>query len=178
MLLGLSAAFRLLRVLMRIFTRHHATLHHVKYPSGLKWISLCNYVATTLLLFQKVRNDSNRLGGAPSRKVHILIHHGFDLSYFRHAFSERVQILCDRYAPVQKAWGSYGRYCAIYGLKGIDFVMEALPRVKAAYPSGVLVLANAHGDYAQQIKSALKQFAPDSYREIVFEQDLSVRYHS
>ncbi len=175
MLLGLSAAW-LLRVPMRIFTRHHATIHHVKYPSGLKWDKLCNYLATDIVAISKsIETILTVWEGAPPQKVH-LIHHGFDLSYFRHATPERVQILRDRYALAEGTGPVIGVIARYTDWKGVDFVIEAFARVKAVYPSAVLVLANAHGDYAQQIKSALKQFAPDSYREIVFEQDLSALY--
>ncbi len=86
-----------------------------------------------------------------------LIHHGFDLSYFRHATPERVQILRDRIQLAEGRGPVIGVIARYTDWKGIDFVIEGFARVKAAYPSAVLVLANAHGDYAHQIKNALKQ---------------------
>jgi len=174
MLLGLPAAW-LLRVPKRIFTRHHATIHYKQYPSGLKWDKLCNALATDIVaISDNIREILVEWEKVPSKKVH-LIHHGFDLPYFYQSDTGRVARLRSRLGlegtgPVIGVIARYTEW------KGIQFTIEAFGQVLKQFPDARLVLANANGDYGATIKGMLAELPAGSYREIVFEDDLSSLY--
>lgn len=175
MLLGLSASW-VLRIERRIFTRHHATIHHKEYPSGLKWDKLCNTLATDIVaISENIRLILTEREGVPTNKVH-LIHHGFDLSYFYHSDAERI-------ARLRAKWGMNGISGPVVGViaryiewKGVQFTIEAFKQVLTRFPGACLVLANARGNYAATIKKMLGVLPAGSYREIDFEEDLSALY--
>lgn len=175
MLLGLSASW-VLRVPKRIFTRHHAALHHRDYPSGLKLDKLCNRMATDIVaISQNVRDILITWEGVPQKKIH-LIHHGFDLSYFRDVSAARERVVRERYGLPEGAGPVIGVIARYTELKGITFIISAFAQILEHYPMATLVLANAQGDYASQIRKVLQQLSVERYREITFEQDLGALY--
>jgi glycosyltransferase involved in cell wall biosynthesis len=172
-MLGLTAAW-FCRVKKRILTRHHATLHYVEYPSGRKWDVLCNSLATDVIaISENVKDIVVHRDGTPPHKVHV-VHHGFDLSYFRDIDQFRVNAIRQKYKltgyPVV---GVISRYLK---LKGIQYIIPAFKKLLIEYPEAHLVLANAHGDYANDIKGQLRELSGTSYTEILFEEDLAALY--
>jgi len=175
MLLGLPAAW-LLRVPRRIFTRHHATLHHREHPSGLKWDKLCNSLATDIIAISaNIRQLLIEQEGVPARKVH-LVHHGFDLQYFYNTDSNRVSHLRHKIGLDNVSGPVVGVIARYTEWKGIQFTIQAFEQVLKQYPTATLVLANAHGDYAVTLRTLLNALPEERYVEIAFEEDLSSLY--
>jgi glycosyltransferase involved in cell wall biosynthesis len=173
-LLGLSASW-LLGIPKRIFTRHHATIHYTQYPSGRKWDKLCNFLATDIVAISKnIEEILLNWDRASKNKLH-LIHHGFDFNYFDHVDEDQIEVLKKKYAltnysPVVGVISRYTHY------KGIQYIIPGFLELLKKYPRAHLVLANAKGDYQNEIKSILKTLPLGSYTEIPFESNLALLY--
>jgi glycosyltransferase involved in cell wall biosynthesis len=173
--LGLTAAW-LLRIPKRIYTRHHATIHHREYPSGLKWDKLCNFLATDIIaISENVKRILIEREKAQPNKVTV-IRHGFDFDYFQSVESNRIQAIREKLnlsstnSPIIGVIARYTKW------KGIQFIIDAFAEIKKEYPTAILVLANATGDYKQEIRARLQTLPTDSFREIPFEEDLAALY--
>jgi glycosyltransferase involved in cell wall biosynthesis len=174
MLIGLTVSF-VLRIPKRIFTRHHATIHHNLYKSGLKWDRICNFLATDIIAISPVIQEILvNWEHADAEKV-SLIPHGFDFSYFDAPSDERVSSVRSKYSVPESAFiiGVISRYTV---WKGVQFIIPAFEQFRKKIPNAHLVLANAQGDYAQEIERRLKELPDGSYTEIKFEKDLSALY--
>ena len=174
-LLGLSAAW-LLRTKKRVLTRHHAMLHYVEYPSGRKWDRLCNFLATDVIaISQNVSEILIERDGISPSKVH-LIHHGFDFNYLSHIEADRVAALRTRYGISEAGRPVIGVVSRYLKLKGIQYIIPAFRKLLDSYPTAQLVLANAHGDYAPEIKNLLTTLPSGSFVEVLYENDLAALF--
>jgi len=175
MLMGMTTAW-LLRVPKRIFTRHHATLHHDRYRSGLKWDKLMNRLATDIVaISENIRKILVNWEGAEPGKVH-LIHHGFDLPYFADPDPQQVASLRQRHGLPADRHPVVGVIARYIEWKGIQYVVEAFKTIRQTFPDAFLMLANAHGDYAAPLKKSLGEIPQGAYKEIIFENDLASLY--
>jgi len=174
-IIGLTCAW-LLRIKKRIYTRHHAMIHYTDYPSGLKWDRYCNRIATDIIaISENVKNiliekDKTRPG-----KV-SLVHHGFDLKQFKAVSIERIQVIKNKIGLLESNSPIIGVISRYTHWKGIQFIIPAFQKLLSNHPNAVLVLANAHGDYEQEIKKLLNELPQENYREIRFENDLPALY--
>lgn len=174
-IIGLTCAW-LLRINRRIFTRHHAMIHHADYPQGLKWDKYCNSIATDIIaISNNVKNILIEKDRASVDKI-SLIHHGFDLLEFQNVGQDRIQKvknkinLSDTDGPVVGVISRYTYW------KGIQYIIPAFQALLKIHPRAVLILANAHGDYKSEIKQLLNQLPKENYKEIIFENDLPALY--
>lgn len=172
-LLGMTASW-MLRIKKRIFTRHHAALHYNEYPSGRKWDKLCNFIATDIVaISENVKTILIQWDKANPQKIQV-IHHGFDFDYFSNTNEQQIENLRKKYiADHHPVIGVISRYLK---LKGIQYVIPAFQKVLEKYPRARLVLANASGEYAGEIKTLLKSLPDHSYHEVLFEKDLASLY--
>jgi glycosyltransferase involved in cell wall biosynthesis len=173
MLLGLTAAW-MSGIKRRVLTRHHATIHYVEYPSGRKWDIVCNTLATDIVaISENVKDILIQRDKAQASKVSV-IYHGFDLSYFGNIEPQRVNRMREKYNLYNRpVVGVISRYLK---LKGIQYIISAFKRLKEDFPDAHLVLANAQGDYAAEIRAQLRQLPEECYTEIQFEHDLAALY--
>lgn len=174
-LAGLMAAW-LSGIKKRIYTRHHATSHHVYHPHAVRYDRWINYLSTHLVATSE--NVKQVLIGrehVSENKIH-LIHHGFDLEAFLHPDIKKTEILKSKYNPHNRSpvIGVISRYIE---LKGIQYTIQAYKKLLEKHPDSLLILANASGKYASQIKQLLSGLPEHSYIEIVFENDLINLYH-
>jgi glycosyltransferase involved in cell wall biosynthesis len=173
-LAGLAAA-RLAGVRKRIYTRHHSTIHHVYFPAAVKYDKLVNRLATAVIAVSDgVRRVLVEREHVPENKVHV-IPHGFRFEAFDEVTPPRVDALRVKYGLRGKGpvVGVVSRYT---DWKGVQYIVPAFRRLLADYPGAVLVLANAQGDYAAEIKRLLAALDPARYVEIVFEPDFAALY--
>jgi len=174
-IVGLLAA-RLAGVGKRIYTRHHAMMSHVYYPKAVAYDQWINSMATHLIApSQVVLNTLVQKEKVHPKKI-SLIHHGFDLELFANPDQEVVAKVRAKYNLQNRSpvIGIIARYAH---LKGIQFVIPAYQKILKLYPNALLMLANAQGDYASEIKKMLTKLPSDSYREINFENENAALYH-
>lgn len=169
-LAGLFAA-RLAGIKKRIYTRHHATSHHVYHPHAVRYDKLINRMAKVLVATsENVKMVLMLMEQVPDKKIQI-IHHGFDLNSFGNPSEDQIKKLSMIYNPSGKkpVVGVISRYIE---LKGIQYTIQAFVKILNTYPDALLILANASGKYKDAIHSLLKDVPESSYKEIVFEKDL------
>lgn len=174
-MVGLTAAW-VSRVARRIYTRHHATVHYRQYPSGLKWDKLANRLATNIVAISKSIEEILVDWDKAQKEKVTIIHHGFDLPYFSHVEEARVASLRKKYNLNASSGSVVGVISRYTNWKGIQFIIPAFKSLLAKYPNAHLVLANARGEYAREIKALLNTLPQGSYTEIGFEADLAALY--
>jgi glycosyltransferase involved in cell wall biosynthesis len=173
-ILGISAGF-IAGIKTRINTRHYSTQNHLYYPHAVKTDRFINRLAIKIVAPSKtVLHALTKLENVDSNKI-ALIHHGFDLKTFENPNSTSVAALksklqIDDKSPVV---GVIARYLE---LKGIQFIIPAFAKFLEKEPNAMLVIANASGKFAPEIKNLLNGLPIESYREINFENDLSSLY--
>jgi glycosyltransferase involved in cell wall biosynthesis len=173
-LLGLSASW-ILRIKKRIYTRHHALVHYREFKKGRTGDLLCNFWATSIIAISKnIQNILVERDKADVQKIEV-IHHGFDLNYFKEVADNRVQSLKSKYqlGEFELIVGVIARY---QEWKGIQYIIPAFKKMLNDYPQSHLVLANANGGFKSQIQTALNSLPKGKFTEISFESDLAALY--
>jgi glycosyltransferase involved in cell wall biosynthesis len=172
---GLIAA-RLAGVPKRIYTRHHSTYHHVYFPRAVYYDRLLNSLATRIVAISKVVEQVLVEKEEVSAKKVVLLHHGFDLALFSEVQAEQIKAVIVRNNIPAEAGPKIGVVSRYTYLKGIQYIVRGFSSVLKEYPNAHLILANARGDYASEIKVLLAQLPPHSYTEILFEHDIPALY--
>ncbi len=173
-LLGLLVA-KSLGIKKRIFTRHHATLHHEYFPRAVYYDKFINYLATDIVaISQNVKEVLVGKEGVKPEKI-TLIHHGFRLAIFENVPIARVEALKSKYQLAGK-FPVIGVIARWIHWKGIQYIIPAFVEILRQYPNAHLVLANARGDYAAEIEKLLKNLSSNTYTSIAFENDLPALY--
>ncbi|MCW3070135.1 MAG: glycosyltransferase family 4 protein [Bacteroidetes bacterium] len=173
-LAGLMAA-KLAGVKRRISTRHHSDYHHTYFPHAVKYDRLNNRLSTDIIAISKVvKNVLVEKEHVPAKKISI-IHHGVIPEDFATIPDSTVKQLAEKYNPGQQrpVVGVISRYIK---LKGIQFIIPAFRRLLEKYPGALLILANANGSYAKEIRQQLSLLPEKSYIEIDFEKDICALY--
>ena len=167
-LIGITAAF-IAGIPKRIYTRHYATQHHEYAASGVKYDKLINRLSTDIIaISENVKDVLINMEGCPFKKIH-LIHHGFPLENFSDVSIDRIDAVKKKYdIHTRPVIGVVSRYLH---LKGIQYIIPAFKNLLIKYPSAVLVLANAKGEYKSEIHKLLQEIPKGSFREIAFESD-------
>ena len=174
-LIGLSAAW-LLRISKRIHTRHHGSLHHRYFPKAVYVDKLINALSSHIIvLCSNQRKIVVGWEGASEKKVR-LIPHGLDLRYFQTGEKAKVSSLRSSYKIPVDAFPVVGVIARYTEWKGIQFIIPAFSVLLRKYPGAHLILANAHGDYAEKVKALLANLPARSYTEILFEPELNSLY--
>jgi len=173
-LIGLFAAWAI-RVPVRIYTRHHSDFHHVYYPQAVKYDKLINSLSTDIIAISYVVKGIliEKEGVAPG-KIHI-VHHGFKLEDFDNVPVAELDRVRELYNPMklQPVIGVISRYIE---WKGIQYIIPAFNKLLNEYPDALLILANARGDYAGEIKKMLQHIPEKNYTEINFEHNIFALY--
>lgn len=172
---GLFAA-RMAGIVKRIYTRHHATMHHTYYPRAVYYDQLINSLATQVVAISKNVGEVLQIRENVSENKIVLIHHGFDISYFSEVSHERIERVSNRHKLLNITGLRIGVISRYIHLKGIEYIIEAFALVRKEYPDAHLILANARGDYQHVIREKLRQLPLGSYTEIAFENDLPALY--
>jgi glycosyltransferase involved in cell wall biosynthesis len=175
-LAGLTAA-RIARVKKRIMTRHYSDYHHIWFPSAVKYDRYLNKLATQIVAISKnVERILVEQENVPEKKV-MVIHHGLNMpEYAPGAVSEeRIEAIKSKYRikEHQPVIGTISRFTE---LKGLQYLIPAFGRLLLSYPNAVLVMANASGDYENEISRLLTGIPENSYRRIKFEEDIAALY--
>ncbi|MGK7390869.1 MAG: glycosyltransferase family 4 protein [Candidatus Cyclobacteriaceae bacterium M2_1C_046] len=173
-LIGLLAAFTA-GIKKRIHTRHNSTIHHNYFPKAVKYDKLINYLSSDIVAISEVvKKVLVQLEGVDEKKIH-LIHHGFRFDDIPQKNSERVNF-------VRRMYNSGGRRPVIGVIsryihwKGIQYIVPAYKKLLSKYPNALLILANAAGPFAEEMKQLLNTLPEYSYIEIPFEKDVFALY--
>jgi glycosyltransferase involved in cell wall biosynthesis len=169
-LVAMSVAW-LLGIKTRISTRHYSSYHHDYHPQAVRYDRWINACATRLLAVSRVVEQVLvEREGVPRAKVTVLPH-GFSMAHFSEESAERVQVIRAKYAiGPGPCIGVISRFTH---WKGLQIVIPAFARVRAQHPTATLVLANAVGDYAAEVRRMLSELPEGSYRCIAFELDVA-----
>ncbi len=173
-IIGLLSAY-ILRIPKRIYTRHHSTYHHEYFPKAVKYDNFCNYLSTHIIAITK-RVEEVLLNKEKHTKGKVtIVHHGFDLDKFSNVEAQEIEALKIKYnlKSNEPIIGVISRYVK---WKGIQYIIPAFNELLKTYPNAKLVLANTTGPDKQYIQNLLKQLPPESYIEILFENNLFALY--
>lgn len=169
-LLGLTSA-KVLQIKKRVYTRHHSTSNYLYYPHAVKYDKYINSLSTHIISISK--NVSNVL--IEKEKVDpgkiTLIHHGLDLQEIEKIDFQETIFLKNKY-NTNEHFPVIGVISRHIHLKGIQFIIPAFKKILETYPNAYLILANAKGDYSNEIKKQLRELPKSSYFEINFEYKL------
>ncbi len=173
-LVGLFAA-KLANIKQRIHTRHHGSEHHVFAPKGVKYDKFVNRLSTDIVVIsQNVASILTEKENVKKEKMH-LINHGFDFSLFQHHDKQNILDLKSKYniSTQTPVIGIISRYTKG---KGIQYIIPAFKKLLNKYPNALLILANANGDYQNEIRNLLKEIPAINYLEIPFEKEIHTLY--
>ena len=175
-LIGLLAS-KIAGVKNRIYTRHHSNSNQTYAPKAVKYDLFINRLATKIIAISKnVADQLIQTESVPSEKV-VIIYHGLNFQDILSVNEEKIIGIKKKYALTEKfpVIGVISRYIH---LKGIQYIIPAFQKLLVNYPSAMLVLANAKGNYSKEIKSLLAEIPTKNYIEIGFETDLFSLYHT
>ena len=164
---GIPAAW-IARVPTRLMTRWHATVHHAEHSHGLKYDRLVNRLATRIItpgsVTYRIVTEWEHVSPA---KV-TLLSPPLDVDGFRAPSETDVKLLRDRYNPDGRhpVIGVVSRWVE---WKGIQYVIPAVERLIGKHPDLLLLLFNASGDYANQLRQQLRRLPDRNYRVVEFE---------
>ncbi|HRN70061.1 MAG TPA: glycosyltransferase family 4 protein [Candidatus Woesebacteria bacterium] len=175
-LLGLLSA-KFLGIKKRIYTRHNSTIHHVYFPKAVKFDRFINFLSTHILaISERVKRVMVELEGVTVKKI-FLLPHGFDFSSFENVSCERIENVRKKYGINSSKYPVVGVISRYIHWKGVQYIIPAFKEYLKSYPNALLVLANAHGSYQNEIKELLiSKLAQSSYKEIIFEEDVIALY--
>ena len=162
----------------RILSRHHSTLHHVYHPHAVRYDKIMNRLATKIIVASKMVRDIlvEKEKVRPS-KIEI-INHGFMMDDFRNVDSSRIDLLRQKYVLVknQNAFPVIGVISRHIHWKGIQYIIPAFKNLLNDYPNAHLILANAKGDYKNEIRKLLLDIPACCFTEIEYEYDSPALY--
>ncbi len=177
-LIGLFVA-KTLGIKKRIHTRHHSSFHHEYFPKAVYYDKFINFLSTHIIaITSNVRGILVDWEKVKPEKVTI-IHHGFKLEEFENIKNKgnenRIKTLQTKYNPQKNApvIGVISRYIK---LKGLQYIIPAFKKLLETHKNAHLILANAKGDYQNEIKNLLKGIPTENYTEIPFENDIVALY--
>lgn len=166
----------ILRIKKRIYTRHHSDYNYKYSPKGIKYDKISNWLATDIIAISgQVKKLLMERENVPERKI-TLIPHGIDIGYFENFNQDDVSRMAVKYNPGNRS-PVVGVIARQTHWKGIQFVIPAFAEVLKDHPNALLLLANAHGDYAAEIDRLLQEYLPEtSYVKIKYEYDNASLY--
>lgn len=168
-LIGVTAAW-LAGIKNRVYTRHYSDFHHVYHPNGLKFDKWINKKSTHIIAVSEVVKEILIKKEQVAHHKVSVIHHGIQLDREGVEINQRSLLIKNRYniPKNKKVIGVVSRYTY---WKGVQDIIPAFKKLNEENSNLHLVLANAKGDYKNEIETLLQTLPSDSFTEILFEQD-------
>ena len=171
-IIGITAAW-LAGIKKRIYTRHHADVHHVYHPNAVKYDRWVNSKATHIIAVSfNIKTLLQNLEQVSADKITV-IQHGIPAALINKTIS-----LSD-VEDMKAKYNLAGRY-PIVGVisrfvpeKGIQYIIPAFKTLLEKYPNAILILANANGKYAGTVDVLLQTLPPTSFLKIKFENNIN-----
>lgn len=166
----------LARTKRRIHTRHDAMIHHDYHPQAVKYDRLTNRLATNIIaISNNVREILTTLEHVPEEKI-VIIHHGFVLDAYNQVPDDRIDAVRKKYLNDHVSGPVIGVVSRFIEWKGIQHIIPAFKKLLEKFPGAKLLLANAQGPYERELLALLDELPEDSYRRILFEDDIAALY--
>src|SRR5690554_5109082 len=168
-LIGVTAAW-LAGIKNRVYTRHYSDFHHVYHPNGLKYDKWINKKSTHIVAVSEVVKEILIKKEQVAHHKVSVVHHGIQLDREGVEINQRSLLIKNRYniPKNKKVIGVVSRYTY---WKGVQDIIPAFKKLNGENSNLHLVLANAKGDYKNEIETLLQTLPSDSFTEILFEQD-------
>ncbi|MBK8845465.1 MAG: glycosyltransferase [Bacteroidetes bacterium] len=139
----------LLRVPMRVHTRHHSMIHHDSFPHAIKYDKLNNFLSHKIIaISQNVLNILIEKEKVPASKA-TLLHHGFNFDEML-SFNKNKEYIPAKY-NLKNNHPIIGVISRFTEFKGIQYIIPAFKQLLTQHPNTVLIMANAVGDYKTNI---------------------------
>jgi len=174
-LIGLLAG-KLAGIKCRIYSHHQGSGNYFYNSRGIYYDKIINSLATHVVATNKnVYDILTQKEKVPNNKIST-IYYGFKLEHYTDVPKEEVLALKDKYIPSGKGpiIGVISRYMH---WKGVQYIIPAFKRLLERYPDAYLILANARGNYKDEIHQLLEGLPAGSYREIDFENNIFALYY-
>jgi glycosyltransferase involved in cell wall biosynthesis len=152
---GLIAA-KLAGVKNRIHTRHHSSESHLFYPKrAIYYDKLINYLSTKIVAVSDVVAEVLiKLDGVSPDKITV-IPHGFMLEEMT-AKDEIIPKVVKDYG-LTESYPVIGVVSRFVNWKGIQYIIPAFKKLLAEFPNAKLVMANARGNYSDQLRKQISE---------------------
>lgn len=174
-ILGLTAAW-CSRIKSRIYTRHHSSLHHVYHKKGVIWDKLSNKLATKIIsISPSVSDILINWENVPSAKI-VEIPHGFYLEMFSSPDFQSIEGLRLKY-NLENRKPVIGVISRFTEWKGVQYIIHAFQKLLESWPSAILFLLGAEGDYSIELNRMLNQIPEANKRIVKFEDNIAAAYH-
>lgn len=168
-LVGSIAAW-LVGIKNRVYTRHHSDFHWVNFLGMVKYDRLIAYLNNKIIAISPIVADILiHKEGIHTSKV-ITIPHGFQLGFWQEISSVQLELLKQKYNPKGLA-PVIGVVARLTEWKGLQYILPAFKRLLNDFPDGLLILANAKGEF--DIKPYLAEIPSRNIIIIEFEQNIS-----
>jgi glycosyltransferase involved in cell wall biosynthesis len=161
-----------------IYTRHYSTLNHDFYPSAVLQDKFMNALSDKIVsISEGVKSVLVNKEGVAENKV-CVIPHGFNFNDI-HAPSvtekkkarEKLGIHPNRHPVI-------GVISRMVEWKGIQYIIPAFRNFLRNHPDALLLLANANGDYYDEIKQLATDIPSNNLAYVSFEKDQNTLYHA
>ncbi|MCW5959739.1 MAG: glycosyltransferase family 4 protein [Pyrinomonadaceae bacterium] len=167
--LGLPIA-KLQKIKKRVQTRHHADEAHLYYPHAVRYDRFSNWLSSTIVaVSNNVSKILVEIEGVRPDKIKV-VHHGFNLEDFV-AEPSKILALKEKY-QLNGCYPVIGAVSRFTHWKGVQHIIPAFKALLKKYPKAILVLANATGDYKDEILDLLKEIDESRYIMIEFESNI------
>jgi glycosyltransferase involved in cell wall biosynthesis len=161
----------ILKIPHRIYTRHHADLHHIYHPKAVKYDKLINNLSKKIICpTQRLKNILITKEAVNENKI-VVIPHGF-------VFDNVNKADVEKYKKDHKLIGYpiIGVISRFTHWKGVQFIVEAYKLFIEYYPESIIVFAGYKGDYENVILEKLKSIPTKNYKLIEFEKNNSILF--
>jgi len=156
----------------RITTRHSSTLNHDFHPKSVKYDKFINKLATHIIansyVTQKVLVEREKV---PADKIAV-IYYNVNITAFAEVNTAEVALLKNKYLLTTIKRPLIGVISRYTYWKGHDFILQAYHKILKRYPDALLIIANAQGQYRNDLEKYFSTLPKDSFLEIPFENNI------
>lgn len=159
----------------RIQSRHHSNGAHVYYPHTVKYEKFCNYLSSHIsAITNTVADVLIKMEQVNPSKITV-INYGFNFDEYITEDSA-VEKIRQKYSlssgkPIIGVISRYDHW------KGIQYIIPAFHELLKEYPDAKLVLANARGNYENEVNQLLDSYLTKAnHITIPFESDIYSLY--
>lgn len=170
-LIGLIAA-KFSGIKKRIHTRHHSDFHHTYFPHAVKYDLLINRYSTHIIaVSNNIKQILMQKEGVVAEKI-LVVPHGIPLEVLNKSIpAAEISNIKKKYelefnSPIIGVVSRFTEW------KGIQYIIPAFKKFLLNHSHAKLVLANAHGDYEDELKKLLAELPSNSYILIPFENNM------